>query len=248
MINNKNILVIGANGLIGREMIKYFVEKNAKITAMDLKISDELLKFSQDKNINLVECDINCTTSFPSIVENCTEINAAVNLSYPRNQYYGNELETVSLDSFNDNVTKLLGSTYHFMKIFYQRFLISKSHVSLVNFSSIYGVVPPKFSIYRDTGMTMPVEYAAAKSAIIHLTKYFANYANDSRFKVNCVSPGGVFANQNKDFLNRYKENTYGLGLVPISQISNITGFLISDESNYINGQNIVIDDGYTNK
>ena len=48
--------------------------------------------------------------------------------------------------------------------------------LSLVSLSSIYGLMAPRFEIYDGTNMTMAVEYAAIKSALLHLNKYFTNF------------------------------------------------------------------------
>lgn len=71
------------------------------------------------------------------------------------------------------------------------------------NISSIYGVVAPKFEIYDNTPMTMPVEYAAIKSGLIHLTKYMAKYFKGMNIKVNALSPGGIFDHQAEAFLEK---------------------------------------------
>ena len=94
--------------------------------------------------------------------------------------------------------------------------------------------------------MTMPVEYAAIKSAIIHLNKYVAAYVNNSKFRVNSVSPGGILDAQPETFLNRYKEKSLGKGMLDIDDIVGAVVFLLSDKTKYINGQNIIIDDGFT--
>ncbi|MCP5821700.1 hypothetical protein NL352_30400, partial [Klebsiella pneumoniae] len=57
----------------------------------------------------------------------------------------------------------------------------------------------------------MPVEYAAIKSATLHLNKYIVAYVNDSRFRINCVSPGGIFDHQPEPFLEAYKSHTMEL-------------------------------------
>ena len=118
---------------------------------------------------------------------------------------------------------------------------------SLVNISSIYGVVAPKFEVYDNTKMTMPVEYAAIKSALLHLSKYVVAYVADSRFRVNSVSPGGLFDNQPEAFLAKYKEHTLGKGMLDPGDILGSIIFLLSDNSKYINAQNLIIDDGFTN-
>ena len=52
--------------------------------------------------------------------------------------------------------------------------LSSNQKFSLLNFSSIYGNIAPRFEIYENTDMTTPVEYVAMKSAIQHLSQYVA--------------------------------------------------------------------------
>ena len=121
-----------------------------------------------------------------------------------------------------------------------------KNQGNILNISSIYGVIAPKFEIYDHTLMTTPIEYVAVKSALIHLTKYIASYVNDSRFRMNCVSPGGIFDNQPKNFVKNYSKR------VPLGRMANpddiapAISFLISDESKYISGQNLIIDGGWT--
>jgi len=104
----------------------------------------------------------------------------------------------------------------------------------------------PKFEIYEQTPMTMPVEYAAIKSAVLHLTKYASAYVSDSRFRVNCVSPGGLLDGQPEAFLNAYKNQTNGLGMLAAEDITGTIIFLLSDLSKAITGQNIVVDDGFS--
>ena len=94
--------------------------------------------------------------------------------------------------------------------------------------------------------MTTPVEYAAIKSALIHLSKYVVNYVSDSKFRINCVSPGGIFDNQPEDFINAYKANTYGNGMLDVSDVCGGILFFLSEQSKFANGQNLIIDDGFS--
>ena len=112
--------------------------------------------------------------------------------------------------------------------------------------SSIYGVNAPRFEIYENTPMTMPVEYAAIKSAVLQLNRYLASYISDSRFRVNSVSPGGILDQQPGSFLEAYKKQTLGAGMLKPEDITGSIMFLLSDASRYINGQNIVVDDGFS--
>ena len=92
----------------------------------------------------------------------------------------------------------------------------------------------------------MPIEYAAIKSGLIHISKYITSYINDSRFRINCISPGGIFDNQEKNFLEAYKRNTFGTGMLEAEDVCGTVLFLLSDASKFINGQNIIVDDGYS--
>lgn len=96
---------------------------------------------------------------------------------------------------------------------------------SLVNISSIYGVVAPKFEIYENTKMTMPVEYAAIKSALLHLNKYIVAYVRDSRFRVNAVSHGGIFDHQPDAFLEAYKKKLMVQGCLVLQKCLEVLYF-----------------------
>jgi NAD(P)-dependent dehydrogenase (short-subunit alcohol dehydrogenase family) len=106
--------------------------------------------------------------------------------------------------------------------------------------------VAPKFEVYDNTDMTMPVEYAAIKSGLIHLTKYMAKYFKGMNIRVNTLSPGGILDSQPKEFLDAYKKECLNKGMLDKSDLKGTLIYLISDMSKYVNGQNIVIDDGFS--
>ncbi|MCL7896024.1 SDR family oxidoreductase, partial [Escherichia coli] len=84
------------------------------------------------------------------------------------------------------------------------------------------------------------------KSAILHLNKYVVSYVNDSKFRINCVSPGGIFDSQPEEFLKAYKANTHGEGMLHVKEIIGSIMFLLSEQSQYVTGQNIIVDDGFS--
>lgn len=170
----------------------------------------------------------------------------AVNCSYPRNKDYGKHFFDVSLQSFNENLSLNLGCAFLFMQQCATYFKKQKNEFSIVNIASIYGVVTPSFRIYEGTSMTTAVEYSAIKSALIHLSKYVAAYIADSRFRVNIVSPGGIADNQADSFLQAYQAETLGKGMLDADDITGAITFLLSNYARFINGQNIIVDDGFT--
>jgi NAD(P)-dependent dehydrogenase (short-subunit alcohol dehydrogenase family) len=113
--------------------------------------------------------------------------------------------------------------------------------------SSVYGIMAPRFEIYEGTEMTMPVEYAAIKAAVINLTVYFAKYYKGSNIRFNCLCPGGNRrVNHDKAFVEKYSKYGMSKGLLDKEDLMGTFAFLLSDESKMINGQNIVVDDGFT--
>ena len=93
--------------------------------------------------------------------------------------------------------------------------------------------------------MTLPAEYVAIKSAIQSLSQYLSNYTKGSKFRVNCICPGGVLDGQDKLF-KKIQFFCSLKGMLSPEDINGLTAFLCSDDSKYIRGQNIVIDDGFS--
>jgi NAD(P)-dependent dehydrogenase (short-subunit alcohol dehydrogenase family) len=117
---------------------------------------------------------------------------------------------------------------------------------SLVNMSSIYGHLGPDFGVYDGTDMTMPAAYSAIKGAITNFTRYLASYYGKSNVRVNSISPGGVFANQPESFVSAYEKKVPLGRMATPKDIVAAVHFLLSDESSYITGQNLVVDGGWS--
>lgn len=251
-LKNKKILVIGAAGLLGSQVVKSLLDSGAGVIATDIdpeNLSSKLKGIGVNlSNSNLIidTLDITNEKSVKVFFNLLEGINGVVNCAYPRNQAYGAHFYDVTLKSFNENLALNLGTTFLVTQQCAAYFSRHEQPLSLVNISSIYGVVAPKFDIYKDTDMTMPVEYAAIKSALLHLNTYTVAYVKNSNFRVNSISPGGLLDGQPAKFQQAYKEQTLGQGMLESKDMMGAIQFLLSDSSQYINCQNIVIDDGFT--
>lgn len=252
MLKNKKILVFGAAGLLGSNLAKHLLGQGASVVATDRNIIrlearlKELGICRDTEAIRIQETDLLDKAAVTELFEGLQNLSGVVNCSYPRNKNYGKKFLDVQLEDFNENISLNLGSSFLLMKSCAEYFRRVNEPFSLVNISSVYGLIAPKFDIYDNTSMTMPVDYAAIKSGLIQLSKYVVQYVGDSKFRVNLVSPGGIFDDQPAEFLEAYKEHTLGRGMLDVGDVIGSILFLLSDYSQYINGQNIVVDDGFT--
>jgi NAD(P)-dependent dehydrogenase (short-subunit alcohol dehydrogenase family) len=255
MLNNQVVVITGGAGLIGQEFVKAIVEQNGIAIIADineevgLKVKDELSKELTSENIDFVKLDITSKDSLQNCIKlldkKYQKIDVLVNNAYPRNKNYARHFFDVEYDDFVENIGLNLGG-YFITSQQFARYFQKQGYGNIINISSIYGVVAPKFEIYDGTSMTMPVEYAAIKSGLIHLTKYMAKYFKGMNIRVNSLSPGGIIDNQPEEFLDAYKKECLSKGMLDKSDLKGTLVYLLSDMSKYVNGQNIVVDDGFT--
>jgi NAD(P)-dependent dehydrogenase (short-subunit alcohol dehydrogenase family) len=118
---------------------------------------------------------------------------------------------------------------------------------SIINIASIYGMVGPDFSIYENTGLTNPVNYAFAKGGMINLTRYLASFLAPYNVRVNCISPGGVQTDATpRNFIPNYVRRTPMQRMGKPEDIKGAIVFFASDASEYVTGQNLAVDGGWT--
>ncbi|MCH9644444.1 MAG: SDR family oxidoreductase [Gammaproteobacteria bacterium] len=116
----------------------------------------------------------------------------------------------------------------------------------IVNIGSIYGVCSGDMRLYREGDRRTPEVYGASKAAVINLTKYFSTYMAPYNVRVNCISPGGVFNKQDKEFVEKYSNKVPMGRMAHDYELVSTLRYLINDESTYVTGQNIVVDGGFT--
>ena len=255
MLKDKVVVITGGAGLIGQEFVKAVIEQHGIAIIADIneevgaQVKAQLSSELNSTSIDFVRLDITSKLSITAMVDclhsRYSRIDALVNNAYPRNKNYGRHFFDVEYSDFCENLNLNLGG-YFLASQQLADYFQKQGYGNIINISSIYGVIAPKFNVYDNTQMTMPVEYAAIKSAIIHLTKYMAKYFKGMNIRVNTLSPGGILDKQPEAFLEAYRKQSLNKGMLDKSDMRGTLVYLLSDLSEYVNGQNIVVDDGFS--
>lgn len=254
MVKDKVVVVTGGAGLLGRGFVKAITEHGGIAIIADINnevgenIANQLNKKNKEKSL-FIELDITSKQAIKSLIETVAgkygRIDAIVNNAYPRNKNYGRHFFDVEYADFCENVNLNLGGYFLVSQVFADYFL-KQGFGNILNIASIYGVIAPRFEIYEGTKMTVPVEYAIIKSGLIQLTKYMAKYFKGEKIKINSISLGGIENKQPDSFLKNYKAFCLNKGMLNPEDITGTLLFLLSDQSEFVNGQNIIVDDGFT--
>jgi NAD(P)-dependent dehydrogenase (short-subunit alcohol dehydrogenase family) len=172
-------------------------------------------------------------------------VDVLINNAYPYNKHYGRVYEDIEFKDWRENVDMHLNGYFNVThKV--SKVMMEQRKGNIINIASIYGVLGPHFSIYRNLGITMPSEYSAIKGGIINFTRYLATYLASYTIRVNSISPGGIYDKQSPSFVKRYcKEVPLGRMASPLDIVGGVI-YLASDASSYVTGQNLMIDGGWS--
>lgn len=252
-ITDKVILFSGGYGYLGSPCVKYFAECGAKVYVLarsEEKYSEE---FSSSENIFFSTCDISSTESIKSSIASIFEKEGKID-SVINNAFYlkGQSPEEMTDDDFSYGVDGTLNAVFRVIREIIPIFKQQKFG-KIINVSSMYGVVAPDFTMYTESPSSLnPPHYGAAKAGVIQLSKYYASYLGMDNIQVNCITPGpfpsASVKQKDPDFEKRLANNTM-LGRVGLPQdLIGAFMLLVSNASDYITGQNIIIDGGWTSK
>ena len=240
------VVVTGGLGLIGKSFVSAIFESGRVAVCADINVEDQLRVSEGVPSLKMDVCDPRSVISAVERVHaEYGRIDGLVNAAYPRNARFGDGFFDVEFDSFCENVNLQLGGYFLTSQKFAEYFK-RQGNGSIVNLGSVYGCVAPRFDLYEGTSMVgMPVEYPLIKSSIVQLTKYLAVLLKGSGVRANCISPGGVLDSQPEVFLDRYNKLCTSKGMLDADDLSTTLLYLLDEKSRYINGQNIIVDDGF---
>jgi len=247
---NKNVLVTGAIGQLGRQFCKAFAREGASVWVSDIDMDQcgsvleklegpqqhhsLLLNVADPHSVKHAFGEIKKTSGYVDIIIN----NAGIAVFSP--------FEERNFDEFMEVLKVNAGGTFLCIQEGSRLMRESKINGSIINIGSIYGMVSGDPRIYTDCSRKTPECYGASKAAVIHMTKYFGVHLAGYGIRVNCISPGGVENNQGDDFIKNYSNRTPLNRMADETEISGTALFLCSDDAKYITGQNIAVDGGWT--
>jgi NAD(P)-dependent dehydrogenase (short-subunit alcohol dehydrogenase family) len=164
----------------------------------------------------------------------------------PGRKGYNTSLPDMSRDWWEG--TMAINASGHFVctQVFAEQMKAQRRGGSIINIASIYGLVGPDFSIYAGTQMTSPPDYAFAKGGIISLTRYLATYYAPSGIRVNALSLGGYYTDQPAEYVHAYEARTPLARMARWNDLKGPAVFLASDASQYVTGQTLAVEGGWT--
>ncbi len=250
-LSTKTSVIFGGAGLIGYHISTALARYGSDIIIVDIDAEKgaEIVEEIGD-NATFREVDVTDKAEVESALREVVERNGSldvfVNCSYPRNENYGQRYENMTFKDWRENVDLHMNSYFYAA---YCASMIMKDQPtggSIVNFGSTYGIQAPDFSVYEGTEMTSPVEYSAIKGGILNLTRYMASYLGEHDVRVNALSPGGVFNEQDEEFVEEYERRTPLGRMADPDDFQGAVVFLAADASSYVTGHNLCVDGGWT--
>jgi NAD(P)-dependent dehydrogenase (short-subunit alcohol dehydrogenase family) len=258
ILDGKIIIIAGGLGRIGRRFVESVIENSGVAIIADISEMRfiEFKKSSFNETTRIDYCDLNITSKesinllIDFVKNKYGRIDAFVNTTFPQTNSLGGLFEDLTYEYFCESLNIHLGG-YFLCSQQFALFFLAQGYGNIINISSIQGVTLPKFDTYEgvkinNIPMTSEIDYTCNKTALIAMTKYMAKYFKRANIRFNCISPGGILDGQPEEFLTKYKSKCINKGMLDGEDIKSALLFLLSDGSKFVNGQNIVVDDGFT--
>ena len=240
MINfkNKNILITGASGGIGKELVKKFVSLGGNVLGSGTKIEKLDLLKKQYPNIKVKKFDMAEDSKIKDFIDSVTlelgRLDILINNA-------GINMDNLSLRMKDEEWKKVININLT------STFLLSK-HAIKKMLKNKFGRIVNITSVVGHTGNLGQSNYSASKSGIIGMSKSLAIEYAKKNITVNCVSPGFIASDMTMNIAEKVK--LYLTSRIPMGKlgtgedVSNCVAFLSSLEASYITGETIHVNGG----
>ena len=240
MINfkNKKILVTGASGGIGREIVKKFISLEGTVVATGTNLERLDLLKKDFPNVNVIKFDISEHSKIEEFIDNVFTQLSGLDILINN---AGTNMDNLSLRMKDEEWPKVidinLTSTFLLSKYAIKKMLKGNSG-RVINITSIVG----------HTGNIGQSNYAASKAGIIGMTKSLAIEYAKKNITLNCVSPGFIQSKMTDNINESVKAAL--TSRIPMSRlgnaedVANSVAFLSSDQASYVTGETIHVNGG----
>ena len=256
-LEDNRALITGAVGGLGQEIALTIAELGGNLLLVDRPGTDysiikQKILDNWNVQIDFMDCDLEDEIERNKLIKKVNEDTLGLSILINNAAFVGDsnlkgwvtDFENQSIETWRRAMEVNLTSAFHLSQGCAPLLRKSKKS-SIVNIASIYAINGPDYSLYDGTDMGNPAAYAVSKGGLIQLTRWLATtLAPDIR--VNAISPGGVLRNQPKEFIQRYNARTPLGRMATEEDFKGVIAYLASDLSQYVTGQNLLVDGGWT--
>ena len=264
-IAGRTVVITGGMGKLGLRMVGTVLERGARVAILDSVVDGKALAepletARRNGRLVAVRADVTQRASLEAAADTieralgapadglltCAALDSPPDAPASQN----GPLEEYPADVWDKVMAVNVKGTFLSCQTFGAR-MRKTGRGSIINVSSIYGTVSPDQRIYayrhaRGEQFYKPVSYSTSKSALYNLTRYLATYWGPFGVRVNTVTFGGVFDNQDPKFLEAYSSHVPLGRMARPGEYDATIVFLLSEGSSYITGADIVVDGGWT--
>jgi NAD(P)-dependent dehydrogenase (short-subunit alcohol dehydrogenase family) len=249
-------IVTGATGHLGKVISETLAELGSNLILIDMPKSDFSTIISDLKprwgvQVETYSVDLELPNQrkelISSVVNSHEELNCLINnaafVGTSELPGWNVSFEQQTNEMFSRALEVNLTAVFDLVKGFSSTLKNSKG-ANIINIASIYGLYAPDWNLYEGTTMNNPAAYGASKAGLIQLTRWLSSQLAP-QVRVNSISPGGIFRNQEKEFVQRYQSKTPLGRMATEDDLKGAIAYLASDLSKYVTGQNLSVDGGW---
>lgn len=249
-INGRVMVLTGAAGLVGKNLVKELSERGAKIIAVD--VSEEVLAGLNDISgeIKTYVCNVSQSNEVGELKKYVESEFGKVDVLINNHQYKPQSFLEAKAETFPEElwdsiINVNLKGTFLTCRDFGQM-MLKQGHGSIINFASTYGIVSSNPDLYEGNSMGNPIAYTASKGGVVMLTKYLGVYWASKGVRVNAITPHGVWNNHEEGFNVRFSKMSPMNRMMNVDEVTGGVLFLASDASSYMTGNNLILDGGWS--
>jgi len=254
------VVITGSGGILGSAYCEALASRGAHIVLADLPQKDPnrqalLLSSKYNTKVLGVTCNVDCENNVSSLFSDALDVFGRVDVVINNAAATGEHLSDIG-DAFSDFENYPLSVWEESLRtnltgVFLVareggKSMLKSGGGSLINVSSIYGVVAPDHNIYSGLPFSSLPSYSASKAGVHGLTQWLSTYWASKNIRVNTLVPGGVYNKHNPIFVERYSARTPMGRMANPDDLIGALVYLATDASLYVTGQKFIIDGGLT--